>query len=126
MAVVITVDVDKERERIKRARQQLDEDERALDALVGRYGGPVPARQLNYRIPKGLTAAVRFSVAHVSNNFTVRDVESFLAANGYKLPEKEPRSRIAMVFKKLREREVIDLITEGRGSDPSVYKVAGT
>lgn len=73
--------------------------------------------------PDGFRAAVAFAIERMvgDGEFSVPDVEAFMGNHGFKLP-KEPRMRISMVVKSLRDEGLLERTHEGSGSEPNRYK----
>ena len=121
------------RKKLDHKRRELDEQERALakveqmlrEEMEG-YAQDVPQLPIFAPAPSttSLAEAVRIAVAGLENmEFTVHDVENYLETQGYELPKVDPRSRIAMVFQSMRDKELIVRTLEGKGRTASKYRV---
>lgn len=120
------------RKKLDRERLELEEREKALAKVEQMLREEMESRveevaQLPIIAPipavTGFADAVRIAVAaHGSSEFAVHDIEEYLIGHGYDLPN-DPRSRISMVFQQMREKKSITLISQGKGRNPSKYRV---
>lgn len=121
------------RKKLDRDRMELEERERALAKVeemlreeMARAQPELPTLESMPK-PDGLSDAVSIAVSALAGReFGVPDIEDYLRTQGFPLPEKEPRSRIAMVVQKLLERRVITRTFEGKGRAPHRYQLSRT
>jgi hypothetical protein len=121
------------RKKLDRERLELEEREKALAKVEQMLREEMESRfdevaQLPIIAPipdaTGFAEAVRIAVsAHGHSEFAVHDIEDYLISHGFELPEKDPRSRIAMIFQQMREKKTITLISQGKGRIASKYRV---
>lgn len=131
---------------IERRRMELEEDQRAL-ARVRKMMSLSRTKSLNmanlsifpsqgkietppinpFDDPINFNESVRRSVMGFTDRFTVPLVENDLIKRGVELPKKgKARQRIAMVLKRMRDNGKIEIVREGSGHVPHVYKVVVT
>ena len=88
------------------------------------FANPTQIQPTAYQPPRyNFSEAVRTAYSRMRNEFTVGDVEVWLKANGYRVPDVDPRGRIAMVLQEAKNRGDIGLTIEGSGRTPNRYKV---
>ena len=135
---VITINVRAEREKIARARKELDAHEKWLDSIVRNFKGGIQlgkdyiapgiaASQSEISLgksPHGLTDGVRLAINSFGNNeFDVPQIESYLQKWNFALPKVDPRGRIAMIVKLLFDNGQIERTYVGSGRTPHRYRV---
>ncbi len=69
-----------------------------------------------------LSVAVHGAIAQMSGQYTYRDVIAGAEQDGYKFKAKNPRSAVTTILNKMVQRKEIQLVTEGKGGQPSVYR----
>ena len=133
MAYTSFAELEALRKKLDRKRRELDEQEAALAKVeqmlreeMAEDSSNLPQLPIIAPLPTatGFSDAVRIAVNAVGHNeFAVHDIEKYLETHGFELPQTDPRARIAMVLQSMREKKSILRTHEGKGRNPSKYRM---